>query len=66
MTTDPLVTGVRHLKIWVSDLARSRTWVTGLGLAWLSALDASVSSPKTMLTHYTRGHSVMTHGGLDS
>lgn len=30
MTTDrradPLVTGVRHLKIWVSDLARSRTW----------------------------------------
>ncbi len=22
----PLVTGVRHLKIWVSDLARSRTW----------------------------------------
>ena len=24
--TDPLVTGVRHLKIWVSDLAHSRTW----------------------------------------
>ena len=24
--TDPLVTGVRHLKIWVSNLALSRTW----------------------------------------